>query len=60
MAETPTAPPGQVVRVGPAEIAIAAGGGVVQLVTIQPSGKRTMDVAEFLRGHKVQVGELFT
>lgn len=57
--EKTASPPGQAVRVGPAEIAVATGDGVIQLLAIQPSGKRAMDVAEFLRGHKVQGGDRF-
>ena len=50
-------PPGSVSEVTKDRLAIAAGNGLVGLLRLQPSGKRLMDVAEFLRGHRVQVGE---
>lgn len=50
--------PGEVVHVGPNQLCIACGQGtVLNLHTIQPSGKKEQAVAEFLRGYRVQVGE---
>ncbi|MEM9657467.1 MAG: methionyl-tRNA formyltransferase, partial [Planctomycetota bacterium] len=48
--------PGAVVACD-ARLAVATGDGVVDLVEIQPSGKRKMAAAEFLRGHSVRVGD---
>lgn len=52
-------PAGTVVQVTKDNLAIAAGSGWVSLDRVQPSGKRAMDVAEFLCGNRVQVGERF-
>ncbi|MGI9515430.1 MAG: methionyl-tRNA formyltransferase [Pirellulaceae bacterium] len=38
-------------------ITVATGDGLLQLVEIQPAGKRQMPVTEFLRGRKVAVGD---
>lgn len=53
------APPGMVVEVSDDAISVAAAEGVVLLTNVQPSGKRMLTVAEFLRGYHVQVGERF-
>jgi methionyl-tRNA formyltransferase len=52
-------PPGTVVQVTKESLAVAAGNGWVNLLKLQPSGKRVMDAGEFLRGNRVQVGERF-
>ena len=49
--------PGEIVRVGKSELIVAAGEGAVSLVRVQPAGKRVMEVAEFLRGHALRVGQ---
>ena len=41
------------------QLCIATGAGCLSLDRVQPAGKRTMDIAEFLRGHPVQVGDQF-
>jgi methionyl-tRNA formyltransferase len=53
------ATPGTVVDVSAAAVAVAAAEGVVLLTNLQPSGKRMLTAAEFLRGYRVQVGERF-
>lgn len=53
------AAPGTVVEVSDDAIAVATSEGVVQLINVQPSGKRMLSAAEFLRGYHVQVGERF-
>jgi methionyl-tRNA formyltransferase len=50
-------PAGTVAAVTNETLAIAAGSGAVSLRKLQPAGKRVMDAAEFLRGHRVQLGE---
>jgi methionyl-tRNA formyltransferase len=37
----------------------AGGGGAVEIVTIQPAGKRPMTAAEFLNGYRPQPGDRF-
>lgn len=39
-------------------LVVATGSGGLALHQVQPAGKRTMSVREFLRGYPVQVGEL--
>ena len=53
------APPGTVVDVSHDAISVAAAEGVVFLTNLQPSGKRMLAAAEFLRGYHVHVGERF-
>ena len=61
VAETadPNAPPGTVLEAPGDRIVIAAGEGAVVLQTVQPAGKRLLEVREFLRGYHVQPGERF-
>jgi methionyl-tRNA formyltransferase len=40
-------------------VVAAAGGGAVEVLELQPAGKRRMAAAEFLRGRKLQPGERF-
>lgn len=50
--------PGEVIQVGANQLSIACGQGtVLNLHTIQPSGKKVQPVSEFIRGYRVQVGE---
>ena len=51
--------PGQVVIVGKDQLGVATGGGVLLIREVQPAGKRSMQVGEFLRGQQVKVGEKF-
>lgn len=58
--QTTDRPPGEVVLVKADQVSIACGQGtVVNLTTVQPSGKKPMAIADFLRGYRVQVGERF-
>jgi methionyl-tRNA formyltransferase len=51
--------PGTVVEVSGDRLVVAAGTGMVQLVTVQIAGKKPMPVADFLRGHQVLPGDRF-
>jgi methionyl-tRNA formyltransferase len=51
-------PPGTAIVVDK-ELAILCGIGAVLPQIVQPAGKRTMSIGEFLRGHPVQVGDQF-
>lgn len=56
-AERSTAAPGTVVEASGGRLAIATGGGgTVDVLRIQPEGRRVMDAAEFLAGRRVRVG----
>src|SRR5262245_58762512 len=53
------APTGQVVEASGDLLALACGEGtVVNLVTLQPSGKKALPARDFLRGYRVQLGAL--
>jgi len=53
-------PSGEVVAVRPDQVSIACGQGtVVNLVSVQPSGKKPLSIADFLNGYRVQVGDKF-
>ena len=49
--------PGTTAEVGKDRLAIATGHGQLVVDRLQPAGKRAMPVADFLRGHRVQVGD---
>jgi methionyl-tRNA formyltransferase len=51
--------PGTVLEAEKGRLVIAAGAGAVALISIQPVGKRLMSVEEFLRGHRIQPGDIF-
>jgi methionyl-tRNA formyltransferase len=51
--------PGEVVSVDKQHLWIATGAGVLAVDRLQPAGKRVLDVAEFLRGYPVQLGDRF-
>ena len=40
------------------KIFVATGNGVVSIIELQPESKRRMTTAEFLRGHKIELGEI--
>jgi methionyl-tRNA formyltransferase len=58
-ADDAIATPGQVVRVDKRQLVVAAGQGYVAIDRLQPAGKRSMEISEFLRGHAVQPGDRF-
>jgi methionyl-tRNA formyltransferase len=52
-----TVAPGTIVEASGGRLAIAAGGGgIVDVLRIQPEGRRVMDPAEFLAGRRVRPG----
>jgi len=54
----PTAPPGTVLEASGDRILVATGEGVVMLRAVQPAGKRMLEVREFLRGNRFELGEI--
>jgi methionyl-tRNA formyltransferase len=55
------AAPGTIVHAARGRLAIGAGdGGVVDVLAIQPEGRRVMTSDEFLRGHRVEAGTRVT
>jgi methionyl-tRNA formyltransferase len=56
-AETLDGAPGQIVRVDKSRLLVATGNGLLSLERVQPAGKRSMAIGEFLRGHPLDVGD---
>jgi methionyl-tRNA formyltransferase len=52
--------PGQVIFNDGHQLWIQSGQGWVNLLKVQPSGKRVMPIGEFLRGHRLPVGTQFS
>jgi methionyl-tRNA formyltransferase len=50
------AEPGTVLEAG-GRLVVAAGDGAIEVLDLQPAGKRSMSAAEFLRGYRLQQGE---
>jgi methionyl-tRNA formyltransferase len=55
----PPAAPGTVLEAGGERIVVAAGSGALAIDRLQPSGKRVLLAAEFLRGYALQAGDRF-
>jgi methionyl-tRNA formyltransferase len=51
------APPGSVLLDDSTRLQVAAGDGVVEVLELQPAGKRRMAAADFLRGRRPQAGD---
>ncbi len=49
--------PGQVLS-AKGELIVATGDGLLKLLEIQPAGKRTMRIEDFLRGNLIQAGDM--
>jgi methionyl-tRNA formyltransferase len=56
--EAPNAAPGTVISTDFNTIRIAAKDAIVEVLELQPSGKRRMTAADFLRGHPLEAGGL--
>jgi methionyl-tRNA formyltransferase len=52
-----TESPGVIAHVAEQSVRVACAAGQVSLIEIQPAGKKPMGVADFLRGHRLLVGE---
>ncbi len=52
--------PGMLTNMGREEFFVNTGTYCVQIMSLQPEGKRRMSWAEFARGQRVQTGEIFT
>jgi methionyl-tRNA formyltransferase len=48
--------PGAIVAAGPDGIDVSARQGIVRLLSLTPSGKRTMSAADFVNGYRVKLG----
>jgi methionyl-tRNA formyltransferase len=52
----PAAPPGAILDANQ-RLLIATGAGALEILTLQPAGKRVMQAAEFLRGYQLTPGQ---
>lgn len=52
--------PGTIVATENKRLSVQTGNGVIDILRVQPEGKRAMAVSEFLSGHNVQVGQQLT
>ncbi|MDZ7331117.1 MAG: methionyl-tRNA formyltransferase [candidate division KSB1 bacterium] len=50
--------PGQIIDINKEAIFVATGRGVLAITELQPENKRRMSTAEYLRGHRLRIGEL--
>ncbi len=51
-------PPGTVIKVGEDSLTVATGqGGILNLLQLQPAGKRQMDAASFCCGYRIEPGQ---
>jgi methionyl-tRNA formyltransferase len=50
-------PPGEVLEADADRLIVAAGKGAVQITAVQIAGKKPMPVREFLRGHRIRLGD---
>ena len=53
--------PGEIIKVEAkaGKVLVRAGSGCMELLEIQPEGKRRMKIAEYLKGYKLKVGDRF-
>jgi methionyl-tRNA formyltransferase len=51
--------PGEVLELGGDSILVQTGEGVLAIKELQPAGKKRMGAADYLKGPKIQVGDLF-
>ncbi len=54
------ATPGQIIAINQDSIEVATGRGVLAIRELQPENKRRMTTAEYLRGHRLIIGEVLT
>jgi len=54
-----TEPPGSILSANESQVLIATGRGVLNLIELQPDGKRRMSATDFLHGHALQPGDRF-
>jgi methionyl-tRNA formyltransferase len=58
--EAPPCTPGTVVNVEPDAIRVATGEGDLAILEVQPEGRRAMRVHDFVLGHQVAPGDVFS
>jgi len=53
-------PPGTILAVSSEAIQVATGDGALDIIEVQPEGRRVMRVHDFLLGHRLAAGETFS
>jgi len=53
-------PPGTVLDVARTGVRVRTGDGAIDVVAVQPEGRRAMSAWDFAAGHRLEVGHLFT
>ncbi len=56
VSSSPGPAPGTVIEANSGRLVVACGAQALALIQVQPAGKRTMAVPDFLRGHPIQPG----
>ena len=51
--------PGEIIKADKSGLFVQCGTGVVQIINLQPQGKKAMDYKSFLNGHKWKTGDQF-
>ncbi len=51
--------PGEIIKIEPNGIFVACGKGMLRIKELQAEGGKRMPVSEYLRGHKIAVGDFF-
>jgi methionyl-tRNA formyltransferase len=54
-----TSVPGEILKASGDDFIVAAGVGALQLLQLQPEGRRAMSAREFLAGHQLRAGQRF-
>ena len=49
--------PGSITYVDKNRLCVATGSSDLELLRVQPAGKRMMEIADFLRGNRLEVGD---
>jgi len=57
LSKVATADPGQILQVSEEGLAVQTGDGVLQILEVQPAGKRAMPARDFFNGRHGQIGE---
>ncbi len=52
--------PGRILRGMQGSLEVGTGSGLLRIIRVQPAGKKPMDAADFLRGHRQIEGKKFT
>lgn len=56
--QTAASSPGTIIQIDEIGMHVATGEGVLVIQSLQPAGKRLMDVGAFLRGHELAIGDV--